>query len=150
MKVTGVVCNECKDFIYSRARHDYHSCSCGNSFIDGGRDYIRCGWTEGKSPKMAKMDVGATASILAQDYYKDLDNFGVMKESEYKGLLEFLPPQNSYSFEDEENKKRTNELIHKERLIQKQRQVDDLLEEISEKGFDLARLKEELKELKNG
>jgi hypothetical protein len=38
---TGVKCDQCDDVIYSRYRHDYVTCTCGEQFIDGGRDYTR-------------------------------------------------------------------------------------------------------------
>jgi len=39
MKVTGVRCEICGDFVWSRHTHDMRWCSCGNVAIDGGRDY---------------------------------------------------------------------------------------------------------------
>lgn len=39
--VTGIVCQKCKEFIYSRSRHDFRYCKCGAVAIDGGRDYLR-------------------------------------------------------------------------------------------------------------
>lgn len=39
-------CAKCGDVIESRHRHDFVSCSCGAIFVDGGRDYIRYGWTD--------------------------------------------------------------------------------------------------------
>ena len=41
--VKGVQCFSCKDAIWSRHRHDFRKCSCGKTFVDGGRDYLRCG-----------------------------------------------------------------------------------------------------------
>lgn len=44
MKVSGIVCPLCKEFIWSKNRHDFKICSCGSIFIDGGqKDYIRLG-----------------------------------------------------------------------------------------------------------
>ena len=38
----GVICNNCNDEISSNHRHDYATCSCGVSFVDGGLgEYIR-------------------------------------------------------------------------------------------------------------
>lgn len=36
-------CLDCLDVIESTHRHDFVKCECGNSFIDGGNDYIRAG-----------------------------------------------------------------------------------------------------------
>ena len=41
--MTGVRCSECKEVIYSLSRHDWHTCKCGATFVDGGRDYLRYG-----------------------------------------------------------------------------------------------------------
>jgi len=39
----GVKCASCKDVIFSDYRHDFKYCSCGNTFVDGGLDYLRYG-----------------------------------------------------------------------------------------------------------
>jgi hypothetical protein len=36
-------CLDCEDIIESKHRHDFVKCKCGNSFLDGGDDYIRGG-----------------------------------------------------------------------------------------------------------
>ena len=36
-------CLDCKDIVESKHRHDFQRCKCGQSFIDGGDDYIRGG-----------------------------------------------------------------------------------------------------------
>lgn len=36
-------CLQCNDIIESRSRHDFVECSCGEIFVDGGREYIRRG-----------------------------------------------------------------------------------------------------------
>lgn len=42
-KVQGVICLSCLDTIVSLHRHDYKYCKCGDTFVDGGRDYLRYG-----------------------------------------------------------------------------------------------------------
>jgi hypothetical protein len=40
----GILCLSCDTALYSIHRHHYHSCGCPNqSFVDGGRDYLRSG-----------------------------------------------------------------------------------------------------------
>lgn len=41
MEINYIICKECSDSLFSFHRHDYKSCSCGKSFIDGGVDYTR-------------------------------------------------------------------------------------------------------------
>lgn len=36
-------CGKCGDVIESRSRHDFKRCSCGQFFVDGGREYLRRG-----------------------------------------------------------------------------------------------------------
>jgi len=38
-------CNQCKDIIESKHRHDFVRCKCGAIFTDGGTDYVRRGYT---------------------------------------------------------------------------------------------------------
>ena len=39
-------CLLCGEIIQSTHRHDFRSCTCGNLFVDGGRAYLRRGWTQ--------------------------------------------------------------------------------------------------------
>lgn len=41
--VQGIRCPLCSDVVWSRHRHDWRACGCGAAFVDGGRDYLRCG-----------------------------------------------------------------------------------------------------------
>ena len=41
--ITGVRCGFCNQYIWSRHRHDFRHCTCGKTFVDGGRDYLRYG-----------------------------------------------------------------------------------------------------------
>ena len=36
-------CVMCEEIVFSRHRHDYKTCSCGEVSVDGGMDYIRRG-----------------------------------------------------------------------------------------------------------
>jgi len=37
----AVSCNGCGDFIVSKHRHDFVTCTCGAISVDGGQDYLR-------------------------------------------------------------------------------------------------------------
>lgn len=41
-------CLECGDHIISMSRHDFETCSCGNISVDGGHDYQRRVFGEGR------------------------------------------------------------------------------------------------------
>jgi len=40
----GVRCPGCKEELFSNSRHDFVSCKCGATFIDGGFEYQRGGY----------------------------------------------------------------------------------------------------------
>jgi hypothetical protein len=37
----AVTCKKCDDFIVSKHRHDFVTCSCGTISVDGGQSYLR-------------------------------------------------------------------------------------------------------------
>lgn len=39
-------CLDCGDVVESKHRHDFVTCSCGALFLDGGTDYVRCGYKD--------------------------------------------------------------------------------------------------------
>lgn len=76
-RVTTVTCPKCAIEIYSRARHDYHSCYCGKTIVDGGFDYLRYGWApEGPKPLVRTRYVSATRAELYDDWNRGNDKFG--------------------------------------------------------------------------
>ncbi len=50
----GVECADCHERLFSWHVHDFHYCNCGNTFIDGGDEYIRYGYK--KMPKLIKFN----------------------------------------------------------------------------------------------
>ena len=55
MKIYAYECGICGDKIFSRARHDYRSCSCKSIAVDGGFDYNKITYSiHGKLPKRIK------------------------------------------------------------------------------------------------
>jgi hypothetical protein len=43
-----VRCRKCGDVIQSRHVHDFVLCTCRKIFVDGGSEYLRCGWPPGE------------------------------------------------------------------------------------------------------
>lgn len=43
IKINKAKCLKCGDVIESKHIHDWVSCTCGNIFVDGGRQYLRRG-----------------------------------------------------------------------------------------------------------
>ena len=52
VSVFGLICFRCNSISVSWHRHDYRSCPCGATSIDGGQDYQKI---VAKSPKMCKL-----------------------------------------------------------------------------------------------
>ena len=78
LTVQAVQCIRCGDVIFSRAQYDYHSCSCGETFIDGGRDYVRVGW-KNLHPIGISLVLTQSNQVLYNDWNKRTDKFGTMK-----------------------------------------------------------------------
>jgi hypothetical protein len=45
----SVICKKCGDVIYSRHRHDFVTCKCGNVAVDGGQEYLRRSYEQPES-----------------------------------------------------------------------------------------------------
>lgn len=78
LKVKGVVCLKCRDFIFSRAGHDFHRCTCKAVAVDGGLDYVRvCG--NGKDFNYIEVVLDVSPEELYVDWNEHQDKFGVIK-----------------------------------------------------------------------
>ncbi len=79
MQVNAIQCPKCKDVVFSRARHDYHHCTCGGISIDGGFDYLRYGWNPEFKPDDIKhiiLELPLTRQEIYDDYNKRIDKYG--------------------------------------------------------------------------
>lgn len=82
MKVFAVRCPRCGDTIYSRAQHDFHYCSCGYVFIDGGFEYSRFGAKSLDNIDQLEIDVKTTKENLYKDWNESINKFGIIKKDE--------------------------------------------------------------------
>lgn len=81
-RVSCIKCEKCGDTIYSRAHHDYHSCSCGNLSIDGGFEYVSIGWKSGEiPPEVFHKYIQATRQELYDDWNFRKDKFGKITDN---------------------------------------------------------------------
>lgn len=72
-----VKCKACGGVIESRSRHDYKTCECGKTMIDGGFDYQRLGGAPEDVSEYAEMTGWDVLKMLTSaDYY--LCNEGTM------------------------------------------------------------------------
>ena len=76
-KVQAIQCPSCQSVIYSRARHDFHSCKCGDVSIDGGFDYTRFLFKKEK-PQVIIKYVQATRKALYDDWNYRREKYGVI------------------------------------------------------------------------
>jgi hypothetical protein len=62
------MCQICNDIVQSQHRHDFVTCKCGESFLDGGDDYFRASIT------MMRIDMDPDDSMDADEFFAHLDN----------------------------------------------------------------------------
>lgn len=83
MKIIAIKCKKCGAIVYSRARHDFRWCACGEDgcFIDGGQeDYVRVGG----DPIMTEevdLDLPVTLEELYDDWNFHRDRFGLIEKN---------------------------------------------------------------------
>lgn len=65
-------CVKCGDIIESKHRHDFVSCSCGTIFLDGGLDYIRCGFKDRADIKL----MTETRPKTREEVLEDIKRYG--------------------------------------------------------------------------
>jgi len=86
VKVTAAECPQCEDWIYSRAPHDCHSCSCGAITVDGGFDYLRVLWKQdvcgNSAPPTRFVEVDATRQQLFHDWSLGSRSYGWIHPAE--------------------------------------------------------------------
>lgn len=87
MKVIGIVCPNCKDFVFSKARHDLRYCSCKQSFVDGGQEsvgYLRIGGKKLDDIKCYNIQVKQNITELEMDWNSGKDKYGIIHERALK------------------------------------------------------------------
>ena len=83
ISVTAIRCPTCKDIIYSRAHHDFRSCTCEDTAIDGGFDYTRIlGKPElFKELKTFSLDIQVSKKDLFDDWNRGINKYGLIKDN---------------------------------------------------------------------
>jgi len=110
--VCALFCKKCGSVIFSRARHDYRSCTCKALAIDGGFDYNKISFTNENEMIYFKaiLPKELTTSILFEDWNKGIDKFGLYEYNKchewpiwiHKGLLK---QEISFSIKRRKNEK---------------------------------------------
>jgi hypothetical protein len=78
MKLKAIHCLGCDDKIYSRAPHDFRHCSCGQTFVDGGRAYFKHGAAPNAEYKTVEVEVNVPLDELYEDWNEMSDNYGII------------------------------------------------------------------------
>lgn len=74
-RVTTITCPNCHDEVFSRARHDFQRCKCGDCHVDGGFSYLKMGFKDGMPLRRIRY-VKASKEELYDDWNKRIDKFG--------------------------------------------------------------------------
>jgi len=80
-RVTALVCPNCGDIIFSRSRHDFRWCSCGEIAVDGGSDYLKMTFDK-IAPEIVEVEVPASKQQLFDDWNYKVDKFGVISHED--------------------------------------------------------------------
>lgn len=80
LEVAAIECPSCGDIVFSRANHDYRSCTCGKCAIDGGFEYIK---TVGACIPF-KLKIVQTKQELYNDWNTGEDKYGLIKNKVYR------------------------------------------------------------------
>ena len=77
VEVNALECGLCHCTIYSRARHDYRFCHCGEIGIDGGFDYLKGSYKTTPGTSLT-LTVPASRRELYNDWNHSTDKFGLI------------------------------------------------------------------------
>ena len=79
MEVYWIICPACMEFVYSRARHDFATCECGLSHVDGGQGnpYTRV-IADIKKLGMCPVSVWVDLHVTRDDMYDDWNSLGTV------------------------------------------------------------------------
>ena len=79
MKITAHKCSTCKDVLYSRATHDFRTCGCGDTSVDGGPGIERYLYKK-EIPEKVELDVNVTKDQLYDDWNNRINKYGIVKD----------------------------------------------------------------------
>ena len=77
MKIIAKECPNCHNILYSRAEHDFRTCGCGDTSVDGGPGVERVLYKD-KLPKSIEIDVDVTEQQLYDDWNNKKDKYGIV------------------------------------------------------------------------
>lgn len=83
IKVNALQCSNCGDIIFSRAVHDFRSCTCEECFVDGGFEYFKYGgeFFKPKEPEILILELNISKKDLYKDWNHSIDRYGLIKKN---------------------------------------------------------------------
>ncbi len=89
--VTAVQCPKCKDYIFSRTKHDFRSCSCKSVSVDGGFDYTKLHWSSDvkrEDISYYQIKIEQSKEDLFDDWNNFKDKYGILKRVTKEEIVE--------------------------------------------------------------
>jgi hypothetical protein len=77
--VNTAQCPTCKDILFSRAHHDFRFCTCGETFVDGGFEYVRIGGKDLEAIITGTMEISASKKELYDDWNYSENKYGLIR-----------------------------------------------------------------------
>jgi hypothetical protein len=94
LKHKGIICPTCKSLLFSRSRHDFSWCRCGDTAVDGGFDYLKMCY-KSTPPQTAILFLhGITKEELFYDWNQNIHKHGVYTPEEVKSMQVFAMSSN--------------------------------------------------------
>ena len=75
MIIKAYRCKTCEDILFSRAKHDYRTCSCGKVAVNGGIEFLQVR-SMNQYPEKVELDIDITEEELFADWNSRRDKFG--------------------------------------------------------------------------
>lgn len=80
LEKSAILCPKCGTVVFSRATHDYNSCTCGDIAIDGGFDYCKIAFkTQNYIFLTLILPKSMTKKVLYDDWNSRKDKHGTYK-----------------------------------------------------------------------
>ena len=79
--VTAVFCKKCNTLVYSRARHDFRYCECGDVAIDGGRNYTKVSYNKDSDFLKKNITIFLSDIDIYNDWNDQINKLGSLKLS---------------------------------------------------------------------
>lgn len=76
MKINAIKCKNCGDIIWSRARNDFHWCTCESVAIDGGFSMYQR--VLGDDFEDIEIDLDVTIEEAYEDWNRHFDQLGII------------------------------------------------------------------------